>query len=113
MPYESARTDKSGYWFVFSCRHLTKKIDCQTRGATFVLFNFLFYSIFSPVNHLQSDRCQTAVEHSTKVIVAYVKNEVVLPGEGGGTLSVEVIDMFVGNFFWKTLKNTQILILNP
>ena len=29
------------------------------------------------------------------------------------TLNVEVIGMLVGNFFWKTLKNTQILILNP
>ena len=39
-------------------------------------------------------------------------------GRGGGgarllTLNVEVIGMLVGNFFWKTLKNTQILILNP
>ena len=31
----------------------------------------------------------------------------------GGTLNAEVIDMLVGNFFLKTLKNTQILILNP
>ena len=35
-------------------------------------------------------------------------------GGGGGTLTdVEVIGMLVGIFFWKTLKNTQILILAP
>ena len=34
------------------------------------------------------------------------------PVRGGGTLNVEVIGMLVENFFWKTLKNTQILILN-
>ena len=27
---------------------------------------------------------------------------------GGGILNAEVIGMLVGNFFWKTLKNTQI-----
>ena len=31
----------------------------------------------------------------------------------GGTLNVEVIGMLIGNFFKKTLKSTQILILNP
>ena len=59
------------------------------------------------------------MEHSRKVIVACVKNEVVLPG--GGTLNVEVIGMLIGNFFlenpkkypnfdFKPLKNTQIAI---
>ena len=92
--------DFQTHWNVLSWSFSERESGRWPLGLSDFYHNYLISNDWKDI-HLQ---------HLIKTIFIQ-QHDLLCPG--GGTLNVEVIGMLVGNFFWKTLKNTHMLILNP